>query len=120
MIVALDFAHLVRLGFLLLILSVVRRHCSSHAVVPLIILPGIVFILTAMPSLPHPIAVLLLLLAILLVLVDRQQVFLAILASDFASGDMRCCPLLSHLPALFLTCSIGCALVLGDLHVGVD
>ena len=120
MIVALNFAHLVRLGFLLLILSVVRRHCSSHAVVPLVVLPGIVFILAAILSLPHPIAVLLLLLAVFLVLVDRQQVSLAILASNFAPGDMRCCPLLSHLPALFLTCSIGCALVLGDLHVGVD
>lgn len=120
MIVALDFAHLVRLGFLLLILSVVRRHCGSHAVVPLVVFPGIVVTLAAMPSLPRSITVLLLLLAIFLVLVDRQQVFLAILASDFAPGDMRCCPLLSHLSALFLTCTIGCALVLGDLHVGVD
>ena len=105
-------------GFLfLLILSVVCRHCGSHAVVPLIVvlLCIIVATLTAMPSFDD---VLLLLMAIFFILVDRQQVFLAVLASNFVPCDVRCCPLLSQLPALFLC--ISNARVLGDLHVGVD
>ena len=123
MIVALDLAHLLRSSLvapksaigsvLLLILSVVCRHCGSHAVVP-IVLPGIIVTLAAILTL----AVWLLLVAIFFILVDRQQVLLAVLVSDFASGDMRCCPLLSHPSSLFLCiCSTR---VLGDLHVGVD
>ena len=75
-------AHLLRAGFFFLILILVDRGASYQAVVPMIVLFLVISTFTSQPSL-YPIVILAIVVirAILLILVNREQVFVAFLAS---------------------------------------